>query len=198
MLARVRPSCVEGPGVVEDRGITVGTAEVGQDQGAPGQPVTAQLGVAQGESAGQLHRGLEPQDLLHGAGPQRRVGLQPCPLAGVPEQQGGAAAEQVDRRLEPGGEQQQRGDPQLVLGQPLPVVLQMHELAEQVGARLPAEVVQVVGDPQLELADRLVDPAVAAVVDADVQGGRGGVAEAQQPVVVLRRHPQHLADDRDR
>ena len=105
------------------------------------------LGVDAGEPRAQLHRRLQPQDLLDGARPQLGSVEQHGELVGVLEQDADSAAEQVDGGLEARGEHQARGGPQFLVVEPSTALAGVDELAHQVVAGGARSAVDVVGEP---------------------------------------------------
>jgi hypothetical protein len=172
VLAGLRAPHVEDVRLGEYGRVSIGASQVGEHEGVLGQCVTGELRAAGRDASGHLHRALQAEHLLDGARPQRRVGTQHFALVRVLEQQRRAAPQQVHGRLETGRQQQQGGHAQLGVRQPPPILVEVHELAEQVVARVAAQPLQVPTQPGLELPDRGIGLLVAPVADADVEGRR--------------------------
>ena len=96
--------------------------------------LAGQLDVGRGDALRQLHRWAEPQQLLDRRGDEARVVAQSLELTRVAEEVQGPAGDEVHRRLVTGAEQQGRRVEQLVVGEPVAVVLGDDERAEQVVA----------------------------------------------------------------
>ena len=158
---------------------------------ADGRP--ADLDRLGGEPVGRVvDRVHVPEQFLHRAGEQRRVGLQPGELARIEQQCERAAGDQVDRGLMSGHQQQEHHGDQLVLPEPVPLVPGRDQRGKQVvGGLLPLgrqqrhEVTDHRGGVRLEHLGR------GRVRD---DGGR----PVPEVVPVLDRDAEELADHRDR
>ena len=105
----------------------------------------------------QHHRRVEAQDpRLRWTSPP--VGPQRGQLLGVIVQQGHAVAEQVDRRLEAGRQDETSGGLEFALVQPAFFVADGDELAEQVVARFGPQPAEVMAQPLVKASQRTLDP----------------------------------------
>lgn len=198
VVARPGPGDVEDRRVGEHRGVAVRAGQHRRHQRPARQGNPGHFRGARREPAGQQDRRVVAQHLLDGVAPQLRPLAQHGELPGIAGQQGDPAAEEVDGRLEPGRQHQARGGLQLRLGEADAAVAGRDELAEQVGAGAPAQVLEVLAEPGVELAQRGLDVAERAPAQAEVEAGRGGRAQRQHLAEVGRRHAEDLADDRHR
>ena len=83
----------------------------------------------------RLDRRVVPHQFLHSRRNQTRVLPHPLQLARIAQQREHPVADQVRRRLAPANQQHPHHVQQLLLGEPLPLVLRLHEGAQDVVAR---------------------------------------------------------------
>ena len=86
--------------------IAVGGADERHHQLALADRVAAQLDVLARDARRALHRAVVAQQLFHGAGDEPGALAQPAELRGMAQERQGAVADQVDRGLVAGDEQE--------------------------------------------------------------------------------------------
>ena len=131
-----------GPGDVEalrvigiDRRVVIGRAQQAQHAFALRNSLAAEVvDVFQRHPAGQLHRGIVTQELLDGVGDEVGIGLEQRQLVGIAMQRQQAVADQIDRRLVAGAEQQDDVGGQFLVGELAAVFLGLHQLRGQIVA----------------------------------------------------------------
>ena len=116
--AKIQPVRVGVPGRIavrraqrDDHRVAAADARPADLDGLGGEPV--------GRVVDRVH---VPEQFLHRAAKQRRVGLQPGELARVEQQREHAAGDQVDRGLMSGHQQQEHHGHQLILPEPVSLV----------------------------------------------------------------------------
>ena len=218
----MRPAAAEGDVIVGLAGDVepqrVGElllVEVGRDQ--PGDDLVAladadavQLGVGRGRAAEVDHGRAVAHDLVGGGAHQ--LGLLPQPLhrLRVVHQRLHAVGDRLARGLVAGHDQQQEHGVELLLGQPVAVlVLPHHQLRDQVVggmlAPLTGDLVAVVVELHGVRAAERVEAVLRALRAGRVQAAQVGigvsdhlVAPRDQPLVVGQRHAQDPAQHLDR
>ena len=150
MLARIGAAYVETLGIVEHCWVAVGGSKVDHHHLPAPDRRAADDGVRPGHPCGQLHGGVEAQDLLDRSRPQRRIGGQYLQLIGVVKQQSDPVAEQIDGGLETGCQHQTGYRAQFGLIQPDAILRCLNELAHQIIAGVVAQVLQMRAEPVVE------------------------------------------------
>jgi len=140
-------------------------------------------------------RPVVAKQLLHRGRRERRVFPQALELPGETQQRLQAVADVVRGRLMPGEEQEHAHRHQLLLPEPLAVVLEVHQRAQQIALRLGA----ARGDEGAEVLHHLACPLLRAVVLAAhlacaADEKRHFVRQLLQPRQVFPRHAEHVHD----
>ncbi len=134
---RIRfPADIELVGPLENLRVTVGRTEQSRDPLPRPHDHSPDLHVGHGGPFEKVQWRVEAEELLGcGGGQFRRPLNQPPLLLGVAQQRDHAVAEAVDAGLVPGVEQYHDRGNQLVLGQPVALLLRLDEMGDQVVVR---------------------------------------------------------------
>ena len=197
MLARIRPPDVEACRVGEHLRIPVRRTQQHRHAGAGGDGVPGQPHVGARGPPGDLHGAVQPQHLLDRVGPARGIGAEGVPLVAMGVEEHDGVAEQVDRRLETGAEQQHHGRVQLALGQRL-VLGQGHQPADEIVAGLAPQPFEVPPQEGVHGAQRPLGRDVAPERESRVQSGGRGLAPVQELLAAFAGHAEQVGDDQDR
>ena len=134
-VLRVRPSHVHRVCVREVRQVAVGRADQDSQDLTRRDLGAKKLDVSKGDPRDALDGRVVAQQLLDRTSHEAGIGAQPVPLAGVAPQPEHAAAEQVDRGLVPGEEEQHDSREQLLVRQPGPRALRRDEGVQEARLR---------------------------------------------------------------
>ena len=197
MLARVLAVHVERVGVVEDLRVAIGCRQDGDDERPGGDVDVRDARVARRRARRQQHGRVETQRLLDGVEPGRLAAAQRRELLGVADDEPDGVAEQVDGRLETGGEDEPGHRLELLVAEADAVVLRLDERAEQAVTRLRSLGGEVGLEPRVELVERALGAAERRPVEPQVEARSGVPAETQHSLVLALGHPQDLGDDGD-
>ena len=124
--------------------------------------------------------------------------LQDVELIGIVEEEANAVSEQVDRGLEPGGQNQPRGRPQFVVGQSDALVGGHDQFAHQIVARVATQFIEVVGQPCVEAIQAVLDTHELIPGQSDVKAGSCLFPEFQHALTFVVGDAQNGADHGDR
>jgi hypothetical protein len=198
LAVRIRPPDLECVRVRESGRIVVGRGQPDQHGLAARDDRAADLHVLLGEARQRRLQGTPvAQHLLDGCRRQAGIGLEAGQLLRVGQQREDAAGDQVDRRDVAGEEEDEDHRQELVLVEPVAVLLGVDELADQVVGGLTAllgeRAPQVVGEStqvEARFLHLLAVPPGAAAQER--------LRPAADVVLVLTGDAEHLADDPDR
>ena len=186
------PRQLEAIGIDEVGGIAVRRAEREQDLRAGGQLDAGQHGRLRRLARSVLYRRFPAQRFVDRPFDLLAIGAHVFERGRVVEQGVERIADQTERRLRAGRQQQAQEAEDLLVGQPLPVDLGMDETAHQVAGRLGTALRQERAQKLDQILCRLV-AARRIVREAD---------DVESPMVkrlvVLHRNPDHVGDDADR
>ncbi len=148
--------------------------------------VPGDVDVLARDARAHLHRGVQPQDLLDGIGPQLGPGGEGLEMLRRIEQHPNPVAQQVNCGFEAGRQHETRECLQLVGVEAGTCVGGLDDLAHQIVAGVAAQLLQVFGQPAVEAGNALIDLLVLLPRQPDVEAGRTHLAEVQDawPVFV--------------
>ena len=193
---RVGPADVEAVGFREALGIVIGGAEDGDHDIAAADRVAAELDVGRGPAVQRpLDRPFVAQHLLDRARNERWVGSHLLELLGMCQQVDDGVADQADRRLVAGDDQEYDRAEQLRLRERVLVVAGGQERADQIVARLCPPGGEESRQVRDEIAHLRGEPLELIVVE---HGRDDRVRPLLEASVVAVRYSQHLGDHRDR
>ncbi len=162
---------------------------------------TPDLHVGQHRPAGELDRAVVPEQLFHRGSKHARPvdpSPEPFPLVPVPEQCQHAVRDEVHGGLVSRHQQQDAGREELLLVQPLTLLLGCDQPGQQVAPRVgPAgchQLAEVLAQGHAGRFGFVHDREVHDRVERQDDVGR----PPAEPVLILGRDPEHLADDDDR
>ena len=191
---------VETIRIGEMLGIPVGRADDGDDHGVLGDPLAPHLDLRRRPAPRALHGTVEAQELLDARLDQRRIGLEHPELVRVLEEGEEPVADQVDRGLVPGDEEEHAGGDQLTLAELVALFLGRDEAGEQIRLRiLPArgdEGAEIVGEGKAGVPAARDDIGVGGQ-DARVEAPRDVGGPVLEHVLIRGGDAQHLADHPD-
>jgi hypothetical protein len=195
MPLRVGTPDVEPVRLGERLGVAVRRGQQSQDRRTRGRFEVADPQPAAHPPPGHLYRRVVAQRLLDRTRGQPRVGAQRRELLGMAQQRQNPVADQVDRGLVAGDQQQDAGGQQLLLGELVAVLLDADQMGQQVrtGRGAPP------GDQLPEVRGELV-ARLGRILDRPAQQRRGVHPQgkpcrpALEPFPVGQRYAEQLAD----
>ena len=189
---------VEAVGMVEGLRVAIGGADQEDDVVLPAQFEPVHLAVREGAAEERLGRRIVAQQFFHRGGDQARILAQPPELVRVAQQREHPVADQVGGGLVAGDQEQAQHVERLALGQPLALVLHLHQRAQDVVAGLDPALRDNRPEIRVELAGGVHGDGALAGTDRGLQQPGALIRPEPEPVPVLRRYAQHLRDHDDR